>query len=673
MSGFMQDKELGQYRDLVKPLGYFEDGFNWRTAIGTMFVALIMLPASMYMHLMIGEASLGPAAQWVTVILFLEMAKRARTFLKPAEIFVLQSMIAIFIGLSPVEGFFWRQYIVQSDAARSFGLADSFPAWFAPVDQSVLDQRTFFTWEWFVPLLLLFITQVVGRIDSLILGYGLFRVTSDVEKLPFPMAPIAAMGVMAITENATGKEGWRWRCFSIASAMGMAFGAIYIAVPTITGTFLKEPFQILPIPWLDTTTNTEGILPATATGLSFDMANFFAGMAFPFWSVVGSFAGLVVTFVLNPYLYEWGILTTWTPGMSTVETMFANNVDFYLSFGIGISIAVALIGIYQTIASYRYKSSDGGLDAGVAQASATTVTKGVARGDIRTLTVVLVYVISSAFYIWMAGYLLGWNWYGEADPNDASIGLFWILIFFALVYTPLLSYVTARLEGVAGQVIALPMVKEVSFILSGYKGIEIWLLPIPLYHNYGTDVVNYRVSELVGCTFRSIWKMNFITLPIVFIFSLIYGEFIWSLAPIPSVNYPFAQEMWDLHARNQMLAYSATSAGFSPFMNAIVWEYIAAGAGAGVLVYVGLGAFGLPLLLLYGTVKGLGQTMPQFVVTQMIGALFGRLVMERRFGVTVWRQYALVLFAGFNCGAGLIMMFATGVKFLASSVFQLPF
>jgi hypothetical protein len=290
---------------------------------------------------------------------------------------------------------------------------------------------------------------------------------------------------------------------------------------------------------------------------------------------------------------------------------------------------------------------------------------GVARGDIRTFTVITFYVLMSVGYIFLTGWLLDWDFQGSY--------LLYVLIFFAIFYVPLLSYVTARLEGVAGQVIALPMVKEVSFILSGYKGIDIWLVPLPFYNNYGTDVVGYRVAELVGCSFRSIWKMTAVTLPLVFVFSLIYGEFIWSLAPIPSASYPYAQETWDLHARNQLLVWSSTSAGYSPFMDAIHWEYIAAGAGAGLLVYTGLGAFGLPLLLLYGTVKGLGQTMPQFVVTQMAGALFGRFVMEKRFGVYMWRQYALVLFAGFNCGAGLIMMFSTGVRFLASSVFQLPY
>lgn len=663
MSAFMKDQELNQYRDLIRPVGVYEDGFNWRTFMGTLFVALIMLPASMYMHLMIGEVSLGPAAQWVTVILFLEMAKRARSFLRPAEVLVLKSMIFLFVGSTPVEGFFWRQYLVQSDAARSFGLAGSFPDWFAPVEQAVLDQRNFFQWAWAMPLGLLFITQLVSRLDNLILGYGLFRVASDIERLPFPMAPVNAMGVLAITENATGKEGWRWRCFSIAAAIGMIFGFIYIAVPTISGTFLKEPFQILPIPWLETSTDTELFLPATATGISFDMANFFAGMAFPFFAVVGGFVGVVVTLILNPILYEHGLLTTWKPGMKTVEVMFANNIDFYLSFGIGVSLAVAVIGIWQTVASARSRSQSADLDAGLAEAEKPAA--GTGRGDISFATIGLVYLASTAFYIFLCGWLLDWDFRGSH--------LLWILLFFAFVYVPLISYVTARLEGMAGQVLHLPMVKEAAFILSGYKGIEIWLLPIPLTHDYGRDTVQYRVAELVGCSFRSIWKMNLITLPLVFVFSLIYGQFIWSLGPIPSASYPYAQEMWDLYARNQMLIFSSTSQGYSPFMDALIWQYIVAGLALGIFTYAGLAALGLPILLMYGTVKGLNQTMPQLAITQFAGALFGRFVMAPRFGVQQWRQYALVLFAGYGCGQGLIMMFATGIRFLSSAVFQLPF
>ncbi|MDA3962079.1 MAG: peptide transporter [Planctomycetota bacterium] len=661
MSKALRDKELNAYRDLVKPAGYFEDGFTWRTMLGTLFVGLVMLPASMYMHLMIGAVSLAPAAQWVTVILFLEMAKRARSFLKPSEILILQTLIFIFVGQTPIEGFFWRQYIVQSDAARSFGLDTAFPDWFAPTSQEVLDQRSFFHTAWVVPLLVLFAYKVVERLDSLILGYGFFRIASDLEKLPFPMAPIGAAGIMALSENTMGKDGWRWRCFSISSAIGMVFGLLYIGVPTISSTFLKEPFQILPIPWLDTTVDTQDILPATATGLSFDMANFFAGMAFPFFAVLGGFIGLIVTLVANPYLHEAGILQTWKPGMSTVETLFANNIDFYLSFGIGLSLAVAVIGVYQVISSLREKRR-ATLD-NVLEPEKFKIPKG--RGDIRPLMIVGVYLCSASFYILLAGILLDWDFQGWGLPL--------VLLFFALVYIPFISYVTARLEGLVGQVLSIPFIREAAFIMSGYQGLYIWLLPLPLTANYGQDTVQYRVAELVGCSFKSIWKVNAVALPTVFILSIMYGQFIWSLAPIPSAQYPFAMEMWDFHARNQLLVFSSTNAGYSPFMDALKPWVIATGAGLGVATYAGLAAFGLPIMLLYGTVKGLGQTMPQFTVTQIAGAVFGRYVMARKFGPDRWREYSVVLFAGFNCGAGLVMMFATGLRFLASSVYQLPF
>ena len=43
-------------------------------------------------------------------------------------------------------------------------------------------------------------------------GRLMTRITSDVEKLPFPMAPVGALGTMALAESADEKEkGWKWR------------------------------------------------------------------------------------------------------------------------------------------------------------------------------------------------------------------------------------------------------------------------------------------------------------------------------------------------------------------------------------------------------------------------------------------------------------------------------
>ncbi len=660
MSRVLHDKELAAYRDLITPPGVFDEGFTWRTVVGALFVGLVMLPASIYMSLMVGE-SVGPAAKWVTVILFLEMAKRARTGLKPAEIFILFAMVGTLVS-SPMQNFFWRQFLVQSEAARSYGLSDAFPAWYAPIDQAVLDQQSFLMWEWALPLALLFIGMVVARIDALVLGYGLFRVASDIEKLPFPMAPLDASGVTALAENQSGTEGWRWRCFSVGTVIGLGFGFLYMGVPILSAAIgFQDPVKIFPIPWLDTSTRTEGLLPATPTGLNFDLANFFLGMALPFFGVLGAFIAVLVTLALNPALHAAGFLTTWQPGQRTPEILFSNNLDFYLSFGIGLAAAVALIGLWQSIATLR-RGRDAGLDR--APAPAAPPRGGTGRGDIGTLTVVMVYLVSSVFYILLCGWLIDWQFSGNY--------LLWVLLFFAFVYTPIISYVTARLEGLVGQALSIPYIREMAFIFSGYQGVAVWLLPIPL-HNYGVDTVNYRTAELVGCSFRSIWKLAALTVPLVFVFSLAYGQFIWSLGPVPSPLYPYAQEIWELQARNDCVVYSSTSGGYSPFVDSLKPWIIGSGAAIGLVVYMLLAAFGLPVLLLYGLVKGLGGTIPQTLVVEMLGALFGRYVMAPRFGADLWRQYAPVLFAGYLCGAGLIGMFAVGARFLSASVFKLPY
>ena len=528
----LHDHELEQYRTLVRPATSFEDGFGWKAILGAVFVGLIMLPTSMYMSLAIGEG-IGGAAQWVTVILFLEMAKRARSVLKPAEIFILFAMVGTLVG-SPMQSLFWNQFLVQSEAARGFGLSESFPSWFAPSDPAVLDKRSFFMWQWALPLTLLFLGQIIGRIDSLILGYGLFRVTSDIEKLPFPLAPMRVAGITALSENQMGKEGWRWRCFSVGAAFGLLFGFIYLAVPVLsTAVGMSEPLRLLPFPWLDTTTQTETLLPATPTGMSFDMGNFFLGMALPFYGVVGAAIALVVTCVANPIMVNLHMLHSWRPGMSTVETVFKNSIDFYLSFGIGLALAVAAIGIYQALSTLR-RPPPGGFDGQVAKEIPIRLDRG--RGDIRTAVVIATYLCCSGFYIALCGWLLDWDFRGSH--------LLAVLLFFAFIYTPLISYVTARLEGLAGQAIELPYLRETALILSGYKGIEVWLLPIPMRNYGGEDMVNYRVAELIGCSFRSLWKLTAFTLPLVFVLSLVYGQFIWSLGPIPGPQYPYAQQLW---------------------------------------------------------------------------------------------------------------------------------
>ena len=116
--------------------GGYEDGFTIKTVIGSIFVGLIMAPGAIYLGLVAGKG-LGGAAQWVTIVLFAEIARRSFLPLKKQEIFLLfyvagglASVALADRGISggPFGGLIWMQYFVQSPQAAA--IAREIP-WFA--------------------------------------------------------------------------------------------------------------------------------------------------------------------------------------------------------------------------------------------------------------------------------------------------------------------------------------------------------------------------------------------------------------------------------------------------------------------------------------------------------------------------------------------------------------
>jgi hypothetical protein len=538
------------------------------------------------------------------------------------------------------------------------GLTEFIPTWVAPPpDSASLVERTFFHRDWLIPILLLFGTQVIQRIDQFGLGYVFYRITSDVEKLPFPMAPVAALGTMALAESTEDQvKSWKWRIFTIGGVIGLVFGGIYVLLPTVSGLFLMEPIRLIPIPWVELTGHTEELLPAVATGIQFDLGLVFIGMVLPFWAVIGGLVGLIITIVANPILYKQGILNRWHPGMRTVDTIFANNFDFYLSFGIGLGLAIALIGVWHVLRSF---SKRGGGPRGSLK---DLFQPPPGRGDFNFWIAVGIYVFSTVSYVLLCVWLV---------PNF-PVAFF---LAYGFIYTPLVSYITARMEGIAGQFVSLPLVREASFIAGakyfGYQGIEIWYAPIPI-HNYGEATVKFREIELTGTSIRGIIKSEIVVFPVVMVASLLFSQFIWRLAPIPSSAYPYAQELWHLQALNTLLMQTSTLEGNSLFYQALNWIYVLAGVGLGVVTYGVLTLFGLPVMLVYGMVRGLGQSAPHGLILEVVGALLGRYFFLKRYGA-MWRQYAPVLLAGFSCGMGLTGMFAMGVTLILKSLGRLAY
>src|SRR6185437_7242506 len=134
----------------------YHPGFGWKTWAGVFFVAILMIPASIYRGLVTGRGSMGSAAEWVTTILFTEFCKRSFVVISKQGLYVLFSAAGSLAGMGgaglaggPFAGFIWNQYLVQSEAAKAFGITNKIPHWVVPQPGSpALTNRTFLHPDW---------------------------------------------------------------------------------------------------------------------------------------------------------------------------------------------------------------------------------------------------------------------------------------------------------------------------------------------------------------------------------------------------------------------------------------------------------------------------------------------------------------------------------------------
>src|SRR6185295_2551349 len=200
-----------------------------------------------------------------------------------------------------------------------------------------------------------------------------------------------------------------------------------------------------------------------------------------------------------------------------------------------------------------------------------------------------------------------------------------------------------------GMTVQVPFVREATFMFSGYRGAAIWFTPFPAY-NYGPQSLYFRTTELTGTKITSMVKSELFIFPIVLVTTIIFSQLIWRIAPVPSSAFPNAQKMWELTAYRQALIYSSTMPGgeHGPFFEAFQPMLIVIGLAIALALYGGLSWLGLPVLLVYGIIRGLDQATPDVILPQFIGALVGRYYFAKKFG-TDWPRYRVVFFAGYGC------------------------
>ncbi|MDA0748712.1 MAG: hypothetical protein O2954_19520, partial [bacterium] len=516
----------------------------------------------------------------------------------------------------------------------------------------------------------------------------------------------------------------------------------------------------------------------------------------PFWAVMGSFIGVLIHTAASPVLHHYGYMPHWFMGMDTIQTHFVTGIDFWMSFGIGITFAITVIGFYQVwtgVQSARVENREKG-----------SWDTPPGRGDFRIWICIVLFCVASMYTIVLAKVLF---------PDLVSKTLLVFFFVFAFVYTPLISFVNARLDGLVGQNVNIPYIREATIFLSGFHGIDIWFVPFPL-SNYGASAERFRQIELTGTKFTGILKAEFFMVPLVLVTSFMYWSYIWKLAPVPSDAYPYVQLMWPLRALQQSVWFTSTmrseilydeaenKVAFEPsnlpdgqwwywrvrasadthiedlkqrtygpwsrvayfytnfegtepppnpplqvdpsepdisealekglpvapvilgpedgirvdtpnpsmairelvdqqgrdlvyqfevdqvpsfdgsflqssddkpiLFEALKPNVIGLGFIMGVVSFILLSVFGLPILLIFGYIRSL-TSIPHVLITEIIGALLARYYFWNRFGKKQWRLYAAVLTVGFSVGMALVGMAAVSLAMIQKSVSVLLF
>jgi hypothetical protein len=658
-----RDQELELYRSILEEPTEYKDGFTWTTMLGALFCGVLMLPGAIYLGLING-GGMG-AAPWVTLIIFSEVSRRAMKSLNRQEVVLLLAVAGAMMGAQTglFGEFVRRSYIVRSDPVVAAGLAGQFPAWWCPSpDSTALTERTFMHPDWLMPFVIFGLaTWVLGFIKNYTLGYGLFRLTSDFERLPFPFAPITAQGAMAIAEAGDRKNAWKWRAFSSGTMVGIAFGIFYVGIPVISGAFLTKPLMLFPIPWYDSTTVTEVLLPAVPTGIIWNLSLVITGMIIPWRAIQGTALAILVTFILNPILVKTGLLSTWQPGMGTVDTGIANNVDFYFSFGIGCAMGIAIVSLAQTgmamiegLREQRRNRKELFKD----RHDPWRTPPG--RGDWSLKLCLVGYVVAATGMCVLCKLLV---------PDFPVI----FLAFFAFVFTPVLSYLNARMIAVNGQYVDIPFIKEGAILLSGTSGLNVWLAPFP-QDNFGAMAASFRVKELTGTRFTSYVKLDLFRMPLTIILGFVFWSFIWHSSEIPSSMFPWTEVMWDQQVKQQLIMWSATTGDGlveTMFDKAFKPGILGIGACVTVVMFTILHRFGAPIMFVYGFVRGIGGSCHHFVL-EIVGALLARFYLHRKFGRERVLKVLPVVMAGYLVGEGLVGMACVAVTLISKAISGLP-
>ncbi len=692
----------GQFDDKA-PAGeiepVLESGLTKRTWPVILYGAIVLMPANIYLLLVAGQSLVGPIS-FIALILWVEAARLSRRHLTTAEAFIVYSVSAVAAGQMLFYSYaIFPSYFRVSEVANSemFSFIDpatqtrktfgeAAPTWWAP-PSDVVGLRSFFHPAWLAPIgvgMAAWFFHMLADLSMGVLGYYLFV---RVEKLPFPYAQPPAEACKALTKGSPEAK----KVFTITGLLGTIWGLV-IYLPLAVGKSVSD----YPIPWADFNRKIHTILKGASLGIATDILAFSGGFIVPFriiismvigavgiqfigntWAAggIGELLGLdpsahpILCGIAHPELISNGVapqgayyFQRFVRGMGVME-MLANQIFVWMPVVIAAMFCAGILPIISRPRELMRTFAALGASSKGAAAQRTLPLRAL------LLTFLTSVIGATILFTILVKFVSGrdFPWYFVAP--------------FALVWSLVFSLIDIRAIGTTGYRVEPPYVREGLIIATAPKGIDIWFAPWPIALGASAWAQDFKTAELTGCTPRSLIIAKLIAYPVGMLFSLVFMSIFWSIAPIPSSQYPYTTATLPVWANqfciwiSASLSYSGV-AQLSPATQSIIGQlfnvqWMAITVAVFVALFI-LGKISRRLdLSLIGVAVGMVTPIP-FTMSLLAGGLIAKWV-KHKSGPDWFARNRNIIVAGLAVGEGVVVGLLAAVAAMVSSLISLPY
>ena len=624
----------------------YRSGITIRTILGIVYATLVMTPVIIYLYLVAGLTDIARFIPvFITLLLFTEVAKFTGKHITPQEAYIIYFMaeIVAYEALFFL-GFLQVLYYRQSPYTIFFGIAEKIPTWAAPpLDSPAVIHRTFFARDWLVPFAIGLLGYLASLLIDVAMSFVLIQLYIEVEKLPYPIAPIDAKAILVLTERRPEKM----IIFSLAGIAGFLYTFFLYGFPMLTEAFMGVRIQFLPYPWVDLTRYLERVLPGAMFGIATDISTFVVGWVIPWRSAVWILIASFLIFIFGnhialklpiEYCARWQ--REWSQGMPLYWIWQRSMFDLWASPLIGISVGAML---YLFVARIQYLRR--------ALSSLRRLTEAARRRGYLPLSIVV------AMYV--AGAALG---FAIATILVPSLWFVWLLLWGILPFIQ--SLFIGRAIAEVGLGVIIPYTREAFLTFFAPAG-DPWPWLVPVKVTFGAGIISHRikVAQLVGAHPLDYYKAMAFTIPLVLFFSFLFWHIFWHMAPMPSSFYPWTVIQWPLVALNFSVWVSRAAVVFKPAVIGLFAAILFAVSG----IAEKLGFPFSPIGFVIGC-----STAPPFALNYFLGALFGK-IMERRLGKERWEDYKTTIIAGLFAGIGVALGVSVALTVIGKSIWMKPY